>query len=125
MPKLFISQSETIVSIFYCFICSAEVLDKHLSAVQRDHEQRSQIVERRIRDDAALEEAKRKEKAFHEEKLQQERAKQEAEVSLPNMNICRPALTVVAFINVFRWLSLSCSRIFEILLECLITSLLT
>ncbi|XP_020111645.1 protein GLE1 isoform X1 [Ananas comosus] len=57
----------------------AEVVDKHLSAVQRDHEQRSQIVERRIRDDAALEEAKRKEKAFHEEKLQQERAKQEAE----------------------------------------------
>lgn len=95
--------------------CSAEVVDKHLSAVQRDHEQRSQIVERRIRDDAALEEAKRKEKAFHEEKLQKERAKQEAEVSLANMNICRPAFIFVAFINVFGWLSLSYNRIFEIL----------
>jgi hypothetical protein len=60
--------------------CSAEVLDKHLSMVQRDHEQKSQIVERRIRDDAALEEAKRKEQATKEEKLRQERARQEAEV---------------------------------------------
>ncbi|EER90667.3 hypothetical protein SORBI_3001G043100 [Sorghum bicolor] len=57
----------------------AEVLDKHLSMVQRDHEQKSQIVERRIRDDAALEEAKRKEQAVKEEKLRQERARQEAE----------------------------------------------
>nr|TKW40084.1 hypothetical protein SEVIR_1G222900v2 [Setaria viridis] len=57
----------------------AEVLDKHLSMVQRDHEQKSQIVERRIRDDAALEEAKRKEQAIKEEKLRQERARQEAE----------------------------------------------
>lgn len=57
----------------------AEVLDKHLSMVQRDHEQKSQIVERRIRDDAALEEAKRKEQAVKEEKLRQERAQQEAE----------------------------------------------
>uniref|UniRef100_A0A0D9VHU0 mRNA export factor GLE1 n=2 Tax=Leersia perrieri TaxID=77586 RepID=A0A0D9VHU0_9ORYZ len=57
----------------------AEVLDKHLSMVQRDHEQKSQIVERRIRDDAALEEAKRKEQAMKDEKLRQERAKQEAE----------------------------------------------
>jgi len=48
--------------------------------VQRDHEQKSQIVERRIRDDAALEEAKRKEQAVKEEKLRQERARQEAEV---------------------------------------------
>jgi nucleoporin GLE1 len=48
--------------------------------VQRDHEQKSQIVERRIRDDAALEEAKRKEQATKEEKLRQERARQEAEV---------------------------------------------
>jgi biotin carboxyl carrier protein len=59
--------------------CSAEVLDKHLSMVQRDHEQKSQIVERRIRDDAALEEAKRKEQAMKDEKIRQERAKQEAE----------------------------------------------
>ncbi|XP_038977856.1 protein GLE1-like isoform X1 [Phoenix dactylifera] len=60
----------------------AEVLDKHLSAIQRDHEQRSQIEERRIRDDAALEEAKRKEKALHEEKVRQERAKAEAEAKM-------------------------------------------
>lgn len=57
----------------------AEVLDKHLSMVQRDHEQKSQIVERKIRDDAALEEAKRKEQAIKEEKIRQERARQEAE----------------------------------------------
>ncbi|XP_072950815.1 mRNA export factor GLE1-like isoform X1 [Typha angustifolia] len=57
----------------------AEVLDKHLSSVQRDHEQRSQIEERKIRDEAALEEAIRKEKAFNEEKAHQERARQEAE----------------------------------------------
>nr|CAB3451203.1 unnamed protein product [Digitaria exilis] len=58
---------------------SAEVLDKHLSMVQRDHEQKSQIVECRIRDDAAIEEAKRKDQAIKEEKLKQERARQEAE----------------------------------------------
>jgi nucleoporin GLE1 len=40
-------------------------------------------VERRIRDDAALEEAKRKEQAMKDEKIRQERAKQEAEVCLP------------------------------------------
>ena len=76
------------IDSFYCLqyyiilllSCSAEVLDKHLSMVQRDHEQKSQIVERRIRDDAALEEAKRKEQAVKEEKLRQERARQEAEV---------------------------------------------
>jgi hypothetical protein len=60
--------------------CSAEVLDKHLSMVQRDHEHKSQIVERRIRDDTALEEAKRKEQTIKEEKLRQERDRQEAEV---------------------------------------------
>ncbi|TVU29425.1 hypothetical protein EJB05_20990, partial [Eragrostis curvula] len=57
----------------------AEVLDKHLSNVQRDHEQKSQIVERRIKDDAAIEEAKKKEQAIKEEKIRQERARQEAE----------------------------------------------
>ncbi|KAJ1279804.1 hypothetical protein BS78_04G183700 [Paspalum vaginatum] len=57
----------------------AEVLDKHLSMVQRDHEQKSQIVERRIKDDAALEEAKRQEQAIKDEKLRQERVRQEAE----------------------------------------------
>ncbi|CAN1329682.1 mRNA export factor GLE1 [Linum perenne] len=39
----------------------AEALDDHLTAVQRDHELKSQIEERRIRSDAAYEEAKRKE----------------------------------------------------------------
>lgn len=70
------------IFLFFFFAWfSAEVLDNHLSAVQRDHEQRSQIEERRIRDDAAIEEAKRKEQALHEEKLRQEKAAAEAEVS--------------------------------------------
>uniref|UniRef100_A0ACD6A0R7 Uncharacterized protein n=1 Tax=Avena sativa TaxID=4498 RepID=A0ACD6A0R7_AVESA len=57
----------------------AEVLDKHLSMVQSDHEQKSQIVERRIRDDAAVEEAKRREQSMKEEKIKQERTRLEAE----------------------------------------------
>ncbi|VAH13114.1 unnamed protein product [Triticum turgidum subsp. durum] len=56
----------------------AEVLDKHLSLVQRDHEQKSQIVERRIRDDAAVEEAKKKDQSMKEEKVNQERTRKEA-----------------------------------------------
>lgn len=60
--------------------CRAEALDNHLTAVQRDHELRSQIEERKIRSDAAYEEAKRKEKALQEEKLRQEKAKVESEV---------------------------------------------
>lgn len=60
--------------------CSAEALDNHLTAVQRDHELRSQIEERKIRSDAAYEEAKRKEKALQEEKVRQEKAKVESEV---------------------------------------------
>ncbi|XP_065637888.1 mRNA export factor GLE1 isoform X1 [Quercus suber] len=60
----------------------AEALDNHLTTVQRDHELRSQIEERRIRSDAAYEEAKRKEKASHEEKLRQEKAKAESEAGL-------------------------------------------
>uniref|UniRef100_A0A8R7P473 mRNA export factor GLE1 n=1 Tax=Triticum urartu TaxID=4572 RepID=A0A8R7P473_TRIUA len=59
----------------------AEVLDKHLSMVQRDHGQKSQIVERRIRDDAAVEEAKR-EQSMKEEKVNQERTRKEAENSV-------------------------------------------
>ncbi|KAL2903439.1 Protein GLE1 [Bienertia sinuspersici] len=55
----------------------AEALDNHLTTIQRDHEHRSQIEERRIRDDAALEEAKRKEKALQEEKLRQQKAKED------------------------------------------------
>ncbi|CAK9144529.1 unnamed protein product [Ilex paraguariensis] len=59
-----------------------KALDNHLTAVQRDHEYRSQIEERKIRDDAALEEAKKKEKTLQEEKLRQEKINAEAEVSL-------------------------------------------
>lgn len=59
----------------------AEALDNHMTAVQRDHEHRSQIEERRIRNEAAFEEA-RKEKALQEEKLRQEKAKAEAKVRL-------------------------------------------
>lgn len=62
------------------YYCSAEALDSHLSLIQRDHEQRSQIEERRIKDDAALEEAKKREKALHEARVYQ--AKLEAEVSI-------------------------------------------
>ncbi|CAN1329680.1 mRNA export factor GLE1 [Linum perenne] len=57
----------------------AEALDDHLTAVQRDHELKSQIEERRIRSDAAYEEAKRKERAIQEERIRQERAREEAE----------------------------------------------
>lgn len=60
----------------------AEALDNHLTAIQRDHELKSQIEERRIRSDAAHEEAKRKERAFHEERSRQERARAEAEAKL-------------------------------------------
>ncbi|OVA20560.1 GLE1-like [Macleaya cordata] len=60
----------------------AEALDNHLIAVQRNHEHRSQIEERRIRNDAAaFEEAKRKEKSLQEEKARQEKAKAEAEAA--------------------------------------------
>ena len=51
-----------------------------MTAVQRDHELRSQIEERKIRSDAAYEEAKRKEKALQEEKVREEKAKVESEV---------------------------------------------
>nr|XP_009613864.1 protein GLE1-like isoform X1 [Nicotiana tomentosiformis]XP_009613866.1 protein GLE1-like isoform X1 [Nicotiana tomentosiformis]XP_009613867.1 protein GLE1-like isoform X1 [Nicotiana tomentosiformis]XP_018629900.1 protein GLE1-like isoform X1 [Nicotiana tomentosiformis] len=58
----------------------AEALDDHLTAVQRDHEHRSQIEEMIIRDDAAREEAKRKEKALQEEKARQKMIRAEANV---------------------------------------------
>lgn len=58
----------------------AEALDNHLTAVQRDHEHKSQIEERRIRDDAVREEARRREKALQEEKVRQEKIKAEAEM---------------------------------------------
>ncbi|GER36515.1 nucleoporin GLE1 [Striga asiatica] len=60
----------------------AEALDNHLTAVQRDHEHISQLEEKRIRDDAARVEAKRKEKAIQEEKMRQERIKAEEEERL-------------------------------------------
>lgn len=67
----------------------AEALDNHLTAVQRDRELRSQIEERKIRSDAAYEEAKRK-VAF--EKQQQEKAKAEAEAKLRAEEAKRAAL---------------------------------
>ncbi|GLT36662.1 hypothetical protein SLA2020_110250 [Shorea laevis] len=57
----------------------AEALDNHLTAVQREHELKSQREERRLRSDAD-EEAKRKEKALQEERLRQEKVKAEAEM---------------------------------------------
>ncbi|GLU21729.1 hypothetical protein SLE2022_378500 [Rubroshorea leprosula] len=57
----------------------AEALDNHLTAVQREHELKSQREERRLRCDAD-EEAKRKEKALQEERLRQEKVKAEAEM---------------------------------------------
>ncbi|KAJ3675306.1 hypothetical protein LUZ60_004348 [Juncus effusus] len=58
----------------------AEIVDRHLSAIQYDHEQKSKIIERKLRDDAAaLEEAKRLERAKMEEKVRQEKEKAQHE----------------------------------------------
>ncbi|XP_065875673.1 mRNA export factor GLE1 [Euphorbia lathyris] len=57
----------------------AEALDEYMTAIQRDQDIKLQIEERRIRSDAAYEEAKRKEKALQEERLYQERLRAEAE----------------------------------------------
>lgn len=70
----------------------AEALDNHLTAVQREHELKSQIEERRLRSDAAYEEAKRKEKALQEERLRQEKAKAEAEAKIKAEEAKRAAL---------------------------------
>ncbi|XP_021805813.1 protein GLE1-like [Prunus avium] len=60
----------------------AEALNNHLAAVQRDHEVRSQIEERKIRIDGAYEDAKRKENSLQEEKLRQDKNElKEAEVT--------------------------------------------
>ncbi|KAK9117364.1 hypothetical protein Sjap_016311 [Stephania japonica] len=59
----------------------AEALDNHLTAVQRDHAHRSQIEERKIQNDASIEEAKRKERALAEERAHQQKAKAEAEAA--------------------------------------------
>ncbi|KAH6827731.1 hypothetical protein C2S53_015405 [Perilla frutescens var. hirtella] len=53
----------------------AEALDNHLTAVQRDHEHMSQLEERRIRDDMAREEAKRREKAIQEQMRRKEQSR--------------------------------------------------
>ncbi|KAK2968632.1 hypothetical protein RJ640_030712 [Escallonia rubra] len=60
----------------------AEELDNHLTAVQRDREHRSQIEEKRIRDDAAHEEAKRKQKAVEKAQQEAEEARRQAEKKL-------------------------------------------
>lgn len=70
----------------------AEGLDNHLTAVQRDHELKSQIEERRIRSDAAQEEAKRREKALQEERIRHEKAKAEAEAKIKAEEANRVAL---------------------------------
>ncbi|XP_045816319.1 mRNA export factor GLE1-like [Trifolium pratense] len=69
----------------------AEALDSHLTAVQRDRELRSQIEERKIRNDAAHEEAKKK-VAMQEEKQQKEKAKAEAEAKLKAEEVKQAAL---------------------------------
>ncbi|KAM0940301.1 putative GLE1-like superfamily protein [Dioscorea sansibarensis] len=69
----------------------AEMMDSHLSAIQRDHEQRCQIEERRIRDDAAAEEARRREIALSEEKVRQEKAKAETEARLRAVKLAEEA----------------------------------
>ncbi|CAH8382438.1 unnamed protein product [Eruca vesicaria subsp. sativa] len=58
----------------------AEALDTHLTAIQREHEVKSQIEERKIRSEEAQEEARRRERAQHEEKIRQEKARAEAEM---------------------------------------------
>ncbi|XP_057831780.2 mRNA export factor GLE1 isoform X1 [Cryptomeria japonica] len=57
----------------------AEARDSHLSAVQWDHQQRSQIEERRIRKEVAVEEARKREKEDREIRERQEKARAEAE----------------------------------------------
>ena len=71
------NQSRNLKTHFYIFgwCGSAEALDNHLTSIQRDHELKSQIEERKIKSDAAHEEAKRKEKALQEERLRQESAR--------------------------------------------------
>ncbi|EFJ38498.1 hypothetical protein SELMODRAFT_402470 [Selaginella moellendorffii] len=56
----------------------AEQRDKHLSALQRDHEQRSQVEERKIKKD---EEAQRREHSVREEMERQQKAKADAEIA--------------------------------------------
>ncbi|KAF3796863.1 GLE1 protein [Nymphaea thermarum] len=60
----------------------AETCDIHLSAVQRDHEQRSEIEERKIRKEVASEDARRKEKMEREEKERLEKLQAEVEARM-------------------------------------------
>uniref|UniRef100_A0A7N0UIT3 mRNA export factor GLE1 n=1 Tax=Kalanchoe fedtschenkoi TaxID=63787 RepID=A0A7N0UIT3_KALFE len=56
----------------------AELLDDHLTTIRCDHELKSHIEEKKISNDAAFEEAKRKNEALQLETLRQEKAKAEA-----------------------------------------------
>ncbi|XP_024009162.1 protein GLE1 [Eutrema salsugineum] len=58
----------------------AEALDNHMTAVQREHQIKSQIEERKLRSEEAQEEARRRERALKEEKIRQEKARAEAEM---------------------------------------------
>lgn len=70
----------------------AEALDTHLTAVQREHEIKSQIEERKIRSEEAQEEARKRERALQEEKIRQEKARAEAEVCVNpiELYVCYP-----------------------------------
>lgn len=82
---------------FLLLFSSAEALDTHLTAVQREHEIKSQIEERKIRSEEAQEEARRRERAHQEEKIRQEKARAEAEVCIYHLNI----MFCYSLINVF------------------------
>lgn len=92
--------------------CSAEALDNQLTAVQQDRELRSQIEERKIRSDAAYEEAKRK-VALQEEKQQQEKAKAEAEVPCPFILVwfCYLEKKLYMYCLQFSFLVIICSQL--------------
>ncbi|KAI3863203.1 hypothetical protein MKX03_002308, partial [Papaver bracteatum] len=73
-----------------------EKRENHLLKVQRDHEQKSQIQERKIQNVVAYEEAKRKEQAFREEKMHQEKSKAESEAVKKRAEEARKATTFEA-----------------------------
>ena len=78
---------------------SAEALDTHLTAIQREHEIKSQIEERKIRSEEAQEEARRRERAHQEEKIRQEKARAEAEVWFYQLNFV--VLSLQSLLNLF------------------------
>ncbi|KAJ7524281.1 hypothetical protein O6H91_18G085000 [Diphasiastrum complanatum] len=61
---------------------SAEARDNYLSEMQRDHEQRSQVEERKIRKEVAAEEARRKEIALRETQERELKARLEVEAKM-------------------------------------------